>query len=241
MTIARLRNADGRWGTIATGCSIFGCARPHKSRGMCSVHYDRHRRTGIANGKDEVIAKIRQRLMERPTTCTQLAQETGVVPATARKIAVTLGAQIVFRLGRSARGGQDAYYTLQRLDIVHAWSALWEAMKKRPQASYTQLGNASGMGTRTACRHITQLHILGLVHISGWSLVERKYGRLWSFGPGVDVPKPSRKTRRERHLASMVRKRTEAKVTADENDPKSSDEFRPRRDPLVAALFGAAA
>ncbi|OBB76806.1 hypothetical protein [Mycobacterium sp. 852014-52144_SCH5372336] len=29
-----------------TDCSITGCAKPHKARGLCAVHYARHRRHG---------------------------------------------------------------------------------------------------------------------------------------------------------------------------------------------------
>lgn len=41
----------------ATGCSVQGCDRTHKAKGMCAMHY---RRTGDAGGPDPLRVRDRE-------------------------------------------------------------------------------------------------------------------------------------------------------------------------------------
>lgn len=93
-------------------------------------------------------------------------------------------------------------------------------------------------------RYVFALHLRAMVHIDGWSDAGARFSPSFLAGAGDDCPKPTRKALR---LRQAKRYTPLMAAPADDDEPVTSPckpagtvVVNPRRDPLVAALFGQA-
>ena len=61
------------------------------------------------------------------------------------------------------------------------------------------IADHTGLGHRYVCRMLKAMHQRKVVHLSGWDkdVIGRNGVRVYSLGPGRDVPKPAPKPREE--------------------------------------------
>lgn len=77
----------------------------------------------------------------------------------------------------------------------------------------------------------------GLVYRSGWRRQKDGIAALFKAGIGVDAPKPPRTTDKERQQRKRARETQEDKEFRLAREKAKS--IKPRRDPLIAAFYGA--
>jgi len=90
---------------------------------------------------------------------------------------------------------------------------------------------------RSAQELLARLKRKGLVYRSGWRRQPDGIAALFKAGIGVDAPKPPRKTNKERQQRKRARETQEDKEFRLAREKAKS--IKPRRDPLIAAFYGA--
>jgi hypothetical protein len=129
-----------------------------------------------------------------------------------------------------------------------------EALSYAPAGlTQIQLQRITGASSGTVCRYIHQLHDEGKVHITSWKTDEAGkvrggvYQARYRLGKGEDKPKPPALTPTEIKRRVRQRKKQEGELAeylgklADQERVRYWKRKPVRRDPLVSALFGAAA
>lgn len=92
-------------------------------------------------------------------------------------------------------------------------------------------------------RYVAHLHAHGTVHIARWTV--QATGRetrlpVYKLGAGRDAPRPARLTGTQRQANHILRIRDDADLYDRHKARSRARKLKPGRDPLVAALFGAA-
>jgi len=229
-----------------TSCIIAGCAHKLHARNLCKKHYQRQMRIGSAElPRDSWVDQAAKLLRERPHTIKSLALAMRLSIPTSRKIVQAIGARVLYSHPAKGGGHPTVYYTTRRADLTHSWSAILETLQDRKDLPASEIATIAGTAPSDAIRHLNRLHSFQLVHISGWRAMENNHQRLWSIGPWQDAPKPR---------PMSIAERNEKRKKREDKDPDLREsrlnmmrryylrsKFKPKRDPLVAALFGDAA
>jgi len=90
---------------------------------------------------------------------------------------------------------------------------------------------------RSAQALLANMRRKGLVHRSGWRRQPDGIAALFKAGKGVDAPKPPRTTSLERVRKMRAKESQEEKEFRQARERAKS--IKPRRDPMIAAFFGA--
>lgn len=228
-----------------TTCTIAGCKRSRHARGLCRNHYERQKRTGSAIlQRDSRVDDAKRLLATRPLTVAQLADGLKISKPTAQKVIVEIGAARVFALQMTdnGAGAPTPFYSCQRPETVAACRTIQSLLTARPDLSAKEVAAMAGVNAATMRRHIDMLHNVGLVHIGRWTRVKHVYEMLWRLGPGIDAPKPAPMTVAQRNAKRALLVKIDPDAAESQRIAHRRyhvrTKLKPKRDPLVAALFG---
>lgn len=97
----------------------------------------------------------------------------------------------------------------------------------------------TGLGEATVSRWLADLKAANEAHIGRWRRTTGRFAGVWVAGPGEDAPKPEPRTQADRDRARRLREREALRAELADRAARLAAAV-PRRDPLVAALFGPA-
>lgn len=106
-------------------------------------------------------------------------------------------------------------------------------------ATQVQVHRKTGLGQATVSRWLSDLKAAGEIHVGGWRRSRHggPFAARWVVGPGKDAPcKLNPLSPSERN----VKRRSREALERDDRSRRLAAALVVRRDPLVAAFFGAA-
>lgn len=101
------------------------------------------------------------------------------------------------------------------------------------------LRRRTGLGQATNSRWLADLKAADEAHIGRWRRTVGRFAAVWVAGPGKDAPKPEPRSQAARDRARRERERAALRADLTDRAARLAAAV-PRRDPLVAALFGPA-
>ena len=108
---------------------------------------------------------------------------------------------------------------------------------RRKEMSTSELCVLVHCTQRSAQELLANMRRKGLVHRSGWRRQKDGIAALFKAGKGVDAPKPPRTTSLERVRKMRAKESQEEKEFRQARERAKS--IKPRRDPMIAAFYGA--
>lgn len=120
-----------------------------------------------------------------------------------------------------------------------------EVVRRALPATMTEVHQRTGLGLSTVSRWLAAMHAAGEIHVGSWATpsnggTSENFARVWHAGPGVDAERPAPRTLAE--LSRAARQRARKSGAWEDEKARRRGRWwadRQRRDPLVAALFGA--
>lgn len=227
-------------------CRMPGCGRTLHCRGYCFSHYKRSLIAGdVAMQPDDVIERARVLMRDRPMTMAQLADAFNSSTTHARNIAQQAAAVALFSVTLPGNTVPSPMYSCLRNDAAHALSLIHKHLTARPELSSKEIGMLCRMSESSIRAYVAYLHNAELVHVGRWTVSHQQKERLWVFGPGDDAPRPVPLTRKQINQRAAERCKHDPDALANRRSIARRTYHRrnskPKRDPLIAALFGEAA
>lgn len=128
---------------------------------------------------------------------------------------------------------------IEKPDTLRKLQKIEEFLKIAPRTSH-DVAAILGISPTGGALYLNTLYYERRAHISGWEGYGRNCLPMFSFGDGVDVPRPKVKANSKDRVSSKERdmRRRALRLSQEELDLINLTNWVPHRDPLVAALFG---